>query len=345
MRVADRTTSRNYLKYLNKAKYDLAQTTQRIASGKRFTAISEDVAAGTKVLRSRMDLYKSEKQLDNVQSIKDELTSTESTLTTMNDILTDIHSSKLVKGMSESTGESGRIAIANEIKALKEQVLSLANTKYGKKFIFGGSNASYVAPFKANAAGELSYNGINVDDILQNADGSFYYVDNSGGTPVNTPIPQDDDVFMDIGLGIRMQGNDTDGESAFKISYSGLQILGFGKDENGNSNNIYGVLNEIESALRSGDMEKLGELDTQIVKLSDKFLGNITEIGAKTSYLDVMETRLTNETDAYKSRIDRLMGTDDAEEASTQTMNDYVLKAVLQMGANILPASLLDYLG
>lgn len=341
MRVADRTTSRNYLKYLNKAKYDIAQTTKRIASGNRFTAISEDVSAGTKVLRSRMDLYKAEKQLDNVQSINDELTTTEATLTTMNDILAEVHSTKLVKGMSESTGESGRVAIANEIKALKEQVLSLANTKYGKKFLFGGSNASFSAPFAANNAGELTYNGIKVDDIEQDTDGSFFYRD---ALDAKQPIPRDDDVYMDIGLGLRMQGTDTDGETAFKISYSGLQILGFGKDADGNSNNIYTVLNDIEAALRSGDMDKLGELDTQIVKLSDKFLGNITEIGAKTSYLDVMETRLTNETDAYKSRIDRLMGTDDAEEASTQTMNDYVLKAVLQMGANILPASLLDYL-
>lgn len=340
MRVADRTTSRNYLKYLNKAKYDLAATTQRIASGKRFTEISEDVSAGTKVLRTRMDLYKAEKQLDNVQSINDELTTTEATLTTMNNILTDIHSTKLVKGMSDSTGEAGRTAIADEIKALKEQVLSLANTKYSKKFIFGGSNASFSAPFSVNNAGELSYNGIKIDDIQQDANGNYFYNDGVA----DRPIPQDNDVFMDIGLGIRMQGTDTDGETAFKVSYSGLQILGFGKDADGNSNNIYTVLDEVESALRSGDMTRLGELDSQIVKLSDKFLGNITEIGAKTSYLDVMETRLTNETDAYKSRIDRLMGTDDAEEASTQTMNDYVLKAVLQMGANILPVSLLDYL-
>lgn len=340
MRVADRTTARNYLKYLNKAKNDLAKTTDRIASGKRFTSISEDVSAGTKVLRSRMDLYKSQKQLDNVESINDELTTTESTLMTINDIIGEVHSTKIVKAMSENTGEAGRLAIANEISALKDQVLSLANTKYGKKYIFGGTNASYQEPFSLDNDGKLLYNGIDVSAIQKKSDGSYFYTD--GGE--EKPIPMDSVVYTDIGLGIKMDGNDMNPNTGFKVSYSGLDILGFGVDADGNSNNIYTVLSDLEASLRNYDKDKLGSYDTKLVNLTDSYRASITDIGAKTSFLDIMKTRLENDVDGYKTRIDRLMGTDDAEEATNQTMNDYVLKAVLQMGANILPRSLMDYI-
>ena len=53
MRVADSTTVRNYLGYLDQAKTNYATTNLRIASGERFSAISDDVSAGTRVLRVR----------------------------------------------------------------------------------------------------------------------------------------------------------------------------------------------------------------------------------------------------------------------------------------------------
>ena len=64
MRVADKTRQRNYLKYLNKARNDYAETNMKIASGNRFIKLSEDVSAGTRLLNSRVELFKSEKSDD-----------------------------------------------------------------------------------------------------------------------------------------------------------------------------------------------------------------------------------------------------------------------------------------
>jgi hypothetical protein len=57
-----------------------------------------------------------------------------------------------------------------------------------------------------------------------------------------------------------------------------------------------------------------------------------------------MEINLTATIDNYEEKIYNLMGTKDAEEATNQMMNDYVLKAVLQMGSKILPMSLMDFI-
>lgn len=327
------------MKYLNKAKNNYAKTNEQVASGNRFEKMSEDVSAGTRVMRTRMDLYKSQKHLDNVKSVNDEMAVAEDTMMSMQDLLNNAHA-LVVKASSEDKGASGQEAIANEIKALKEQMLYLANSKAGKRFMFGGSNASLKAPFAVGDDGKLTYNGINMDSIQKDDLGYFYEKDG-----VRQNIPMDEEVYLDVGLGLRMQGSNIDGTTGMKISFSGLEIMGFGVNaETGLSNNLYNILDDIEKNLRTFDSTTLGKLDTQLTQRTTAFTGNLTDIGAKTKFLDNMQERLQSNVDSYKVRIDNLMGVDDKEAAMNLTMNDYVLKAVLQMGARVLPTSLMDFL-
>ena len=113
MRVADKTTQRNYLKYLNNARNDYAETNMKIASGNRFIKLSDDVSAGTRMLNSRVELFKSEKQLSNVQAINSEFKAVEDSMMSMNDVLNEIIGTKLEKAATETTGEAGRATIAS----------------------------------------------------------------------------------------------------------------------------------------------------------------------------------------------------------------------------------------
>ncbi len=340
MRVSDRSSARNYLKYLNNAKGAYAKTLGQIESGNRFEQMSEDISAGTRVLRTRADLYKANKQLDNVTSISDEMSMAEDSMTSIQDILTRVHE-LAVKGATDSQGEAGRTTIANEIKNIKGQLLTFSNTKYGQKYIFGGSNSSLTSPFAVNTNGNLTYNGIDVNDIMQDTNG-YYYNDTNGN---RQNIPANEDIFLDVGLGIRMKGSQVDKDTAFQISFSGIDVLGFGKDAStGLPNNIYNILNELEKGLRSNDSAAVGKCDTHLTSMTDKFRANLTDIGAKTNFLENMETRLKKTVDTYTKRISNLMGINDAQASMEQSMNEYVLKAVLQMGSNVLPVSLMDFL-
>ena len=352
MRVADRSTSRNFLKYLDTAKTNWADTNERIASGNRFTRISDDVSAGTRALRIRGDMAKAEEHYDNVKTINEELTSTENAMTSISDIINKVHSQKVVKALNDPTGASGRNAIANEVRSMKEELLQFANSKYYNRYVLGGSSAA-TAPFTLDeGTGELKYNGVKVNDIQKDDDGYFYLTDPADAT-TRKEIPMDGDIFVDIGLGIKVTQDTTNAskfntikDTAMKISYSGLDILGFGKDTDGMPNNLFNLVNDIEKAIRQDplDSEKLGALDARLVEQTQIFTANLTDIGAKTSFLDTIQNRLEDEIDAYQSQVSNIMGVNDAEEATKQTMNDYVLKAVLSMGAKIIPVSLMDYL-
>ena len=340
MRVADKTTQRNYLKYLNNARNDYAETNMKIASGNRFIKLSDDVSAGTRMLNSRVELFKSEKQLSNVQAINSEFKAVEDSMMSMNDVLNEIIGTKLVKAVTETTGEAGRVTIASEIKSMKEELIQFANMKFATKYPFGGSTAK-VAPFSLSDDGKLLYNGIDVDSVQQRADGTRYYVDANG---VEQDIAMDNPLYLDIGLGVRVDGDSFNSVSGFEASFSGIQVLGFGTTDDGMPNNIINILTEIEDKLVNYNPDELKKLQGHLTDRVDVFRTNVTDIGAKTNFLDTMETRLTNQVDNYKFRIDELVGINDAEEATQQSMNDYILKAVIQMGSKILPVSLWDYL-
>ena len=363
MRVADRTVARNYLKYFHKAQTKYMETNQRIASGNRFTKLSDDVSAGARVLRSRMDKYKAEKQLENAKEANDELRIAEDALMSINTLLTIIHENKVVRAENDPSGDEGRKVYAQEIRAFMDEIVQHMNVKYGNKFSFGGTNA-FIAPITVDAnTGKLLYNGIDVDKVSVHPDSGKYVYDNGAdyemeddgfGTMVirldengkripTTLVPMDKELYFDVDLGIKMVRSDVVPPTAFKVSYSGLEVFGFGVDDNGVSNNIYNVLYEIQKNIDDFDREELEKWDMKLAGLMEVFRRNLTDIGVKTHYLWDTEKRLEDKIDQHTEKINDLMGVDDAEEATNQMMNDYVLKAILQMGSRILPLSLMDF--
>lgn len=341
MRVADSTTQRNYLSYLDQAKTNYATTNLRISSGERFTTISDDVSAGTRVLRVRADKNKAEEYYSTVKSVNEQLSVTEDSITSINTALQNIHT-KILKAENDTTGSSGRTTLANEVSSLKSEVLSYLNTKYNNSYVLGGS-ASATAPFTVDSqSGALKYNGIEVSKIsYDSTSGNYTYVDDAGTTQT---VPMNSDVYADIGLGLKMTDSTVQSDTAFKISYSGLEVVGVNtKGTSDTTNNLYDLLSSIETAMRNNDTTTLGTLDTELTSKKDSFSALITDVGTKTSYLDSIESGLETKIDSYTSQISDLMGIDDAKEATNQTLNDYVLKAVLSMGSKILPLSLMDY--
>ena len=374
MRVADRAVARNYLKYLHKSQAKYSETNKRLASGNRFTKLSDDVSAGSRVLRSRMDRYKAEKQLDNTKEAADELTIAEDALTSINTLIMYIHEQKVVKALNDPTSEEGRKILAQEIQAMMDEIVQHANAKYGNKYSFGGTN-SYTAPFTIGANGKMLYNGIPMDEIREELDDAGHktgrYVYYTGGfemeadgvtpkldadgnpIPAEAVVPLDKEIYFDTALGVKINIQEkTPGVpfpeflsgTAFKISYSGPEVFGFGVDEKGLSNNIYNVLAEVKKYVEDFDRPSLEKWHTKLGSLLSSFRSRLTDIGVKTNFLNDNVKRLEDVIDNHTAKIYDLMGVDDAEEATNQMMNDYVLKAILQLGSRVLPLSLMDFI-
>lgn len=561
MRVTNRASTRNYLRYVNKGLSDQAGVQERVASGNRFEKVSDDVSSGIQAMKARTQQYKMEKQIGNIEDINNVLVAAEDSMQSIDDHLKDIHA-RFLRAMND-TNQNNRNIFATEIKALKEEIFQLANSSYNGQFLFSGSN-NYDAPFSVDKeTGHLVYNGIGVptDKIFQREDGTYYYetvqydkdgnpitknvpltnengdyvfegtgnpkttpenilINGNGklpdgseptkisdgvyqdkttlttyyirnpkntgtylkidtaltppdtltpganpgdlatinGNPVvergsgiyeaedgtmyveypagggnfyaaaskastettgatctlgttdpltmtdangkqvevtktgtdpdtyetaegtlfvqnewgtgfkqvqNTPDPDDptknlqqnvpaykdvplnDQIYLDVGLGIVMNGSTVDPQTAFNVSYCGPEILGFGINEkNGLSNNLYNLLNDMEAMLK--DPSKYSVDDAQafgdhLLNRMDAFRENVTDLGAKTQFLETMLERLNKGRDNLEISIGNYTGTDYVEESRHQASAAAVVNALYQLGSNIIPLSLMDF--
>lgn len=154
--------------------------------------------------------------------------------------------------------------------------------------------------------------------------------------------------YVDIGVGLGFNDdNSVNPQTALDISVSGLKFMGYGVDENGLPNNVFSLLKEITNNLKAEDfsyddvLPYINKLDSQN---TDLILGQITRIGVQSNYVTRMETRFDDTKFNANAKLGNVESCDEVEAISELTMQQYAYKVSLQMSANILQSSLLDYL-
>lgn len=385
VRVSDRSVGRNYLKALNRNLYNYSKCNERISSGVKFSRISEDVSSGVRILRAQDQLYKSEKHHECITSVASRLTAAESSLRSMDDVLKTVQEKtlKAMNGthgevdLSVIAKEVGDLSdeifqLANSTFS-DEYLFGGTNNKFAPFSTDANGRMTYngipVEDIKRDDATGKYYHMVDVQK--KNTDGNLVYTKADGtevpavGDPpiaaddplvldgtykpameeVKKDIPMDDDVYIDIGLGITFKGDSLDSRTAVKISFSGIDMMGFGKDpETGLSNNVYNILKDLQKAISSGDSEEMGKLHTQLVKQTDALRKSTVELGSRTNYLENTQNKLQEDIDGLKDIISDLGATDTKTESTNMKMAEYAWMATLSIGSKILPTSLLDFI-
>ncbi len=345
MRIAQITITRNYKNSLQSSLTTQAAIINQGSTGLAFQKLSDNVSDGTRAMRIQEERLRAEAQLSTVEAIQLEFNSVDSNMDSIESIL-QTAAEKVLKAMSEEKGEEGRMALATEIENLKDQILQFANAQFGGKYLFSGQNNAEPPFGEDPVSGKLTFNGIEVDRIYTN-NGDYVYMD--GAT--ERPVPDSGDIYMDIGLGLTMQGDEPDPRTAFEVSFNGLEIFGFGAAETGEhfgtevSNNVYDLLNQLVESVTDNDKNEIDDQYTHLVELTDNMRLSRTELGTRMNFLERTEERLTNDINNLEEMETSLISSDPAEQAIDMKMAEYVWLATLQMGSNILPTSLLDFLG
>lgn len=179
-------------------------------------------------------------------------------------------------------------------------------------------------------------------------------------TVPNTPVPYSSEIYLDTGLGLTVdRGAETavDPRTAFQVNVIGLDLAGHTGFVNGIAldngaydqqticNNIYDMISEVEKLLAPGYSEKqLDAMQMQLTKMNDTMRMSRTDVDTRANSLESMITRLKTEIDGMEKLEDSLMTADPANEAINLKDIEYSWQAVLALGSQILPSSLLDYL-
>jgi flagellin-like hook-associated protein FlgL len=163
--------SNQFLTESNEALNRVAKYQSQVDSTKRLHGIADDPQSTLLALRaknklSNLALYKS-----NISTASSYLKEAESATSALNELLQSAYDD-MVSAQGARTPEDMKI-YAENIRNLRDEVLSISNTSLGTSYIFGGYNytgktdgVSKEPPFSVDGVtGDLIYNGINLSQF------------------------------------------------------------------------------------------------------------------------------------------------------------------------------------
>jgi len=114
---------------------------RQLATGRKINLPSDNPAGLVKSLRLRTNLVEGEQYLANINEGINFMETTDAALGNLNSIMQRIRE-LAVNAANGTNDDSARRAIADEIKELTDQITIVANTSYGSKYIFAGTNVT-----------------------------------------------------------------------------------------------------------------------------------------------------------------------------------------------------------
>ena len=326
MRITENMMTAMYNRNLQRNVANLASSNLKLTSQRQYNHVSEDPAAAAKAFTVRDQIARSEEHINTVKNAVGELDTADSNIATINSILETVFEKATRAGGASS--QDNLDAIAEELGGLKEEILQTMNARYGDKFLFSGS-ANGEAPFTLDAEGNLLFNGKAVDA----------YKPDDPATHFNENKP----VYLDIGFGTYASGTNTEG-TGIRISTSGVDVLGYGTDDQGIPNNIYSLIGKIESQLKDGD--KSGAMDTltQLKKKQSNISIATSEIGTREKLLDRTKDRLESGLVNLKETQKNLEAVSVETEAVNNKSYETAWMVTLQLGSSIIPPSIFDFM-
>lgn len=175
-----------------------------------------------------------------------------------------------------------------------------------------------------------------------------------------------EEVPIDLGMGMLEDDNGklVDG-TYFNRSLPGINMLGYGVDEDGDPKNACMILMRLGQIYEncheetgsydkddsSGGSEKAKAIREEATRLIDKLkasqsfvTGNYVEVTAKASYLDQNEDRLKLQGDYLAEQRAEIEDVDLADAISQFSWDYYCYSAALKVGTQLLSQSLIDYM-
>ena len=141
MRVTNLMMVNNLKRAMNINTRNLNMYQERLSSGRRIHRPSDDPVGVINTLRYSSTIVEAEEYLNKINEAKNFLNTTDSALGNVTDI---IHRANdlTIQGINGTNSEGSREAIAKEIRELADQIAVIANTIFGSKHIFAGTNVT-----------------------------------------------------------------------------------------------------------------------------------------------------------------------------------------------------------
>ena len=138
LRVTDSNSAAATSAKINAQRGRLGVLQERLASGKRINRPSDDPMGAATVIRLRTSQAEIEGFRRNAESADQKLTAADDAFNSYEPILDRIKS-LVSRGLTDTTTQEAKNAVATEIEGLRERILNIANSRNGDEYLFGGT--------------------------------------------------------------------------------------------------------------------------------------------------------------------------------------------------------------
>lgn len=378
IRVTTNNTLWQYQNNLNKSANQLYSAMGKMMTGRNFDSYAANPAGATRAFKIYSSLNATNAQAANNQTVINKFSTAYSSLDQVIDkVYDEMANAPTLSGLNDPN-LSNLGSFAQILDEGADAIVQMLNGKYSNDYLFNGTETGE-APFEIvedNAPGAvygrvLTFRGWRVDV----PDNNETYIDPKTGQPVtdengneltNADVYQklqdmsDEALWVDIGMGFRVDENgDVVENTAYNSALSGLDIMDFGLDEDGDPKNVVSIMLQISDIFEgytmgedgaagswgdAGDREDSNRLVGKMQDAHEQLVDKWSELSGKVTYLNSNQTRLKETFDNLDVERGSIEDIDTAEAIMQLVWAQTTYNAALQVGSNVIPQSLMDYL-
>lgn len=329
MRITTQMISNRYLTDATRNLNSLQTINRQLTTGKEISRPSDNPYKVARSMQLNTDLNTNAQYKTNIKDAINWLDTTDESLNQASSCITRIRTLMVASG-NAGYGTDERKAIADEINERVAELGQILNGNFNGKYIFGGTKtASTPVSVQTNSTGNkyIVYADKDSNPIFDETGNLILPQDMADNYLKN----MDSALSTEISQGVIMDYNVTVAD-----------IMNYPTDKN---YDVMSLLSDITNNLVSADIEKvIGENLDEIDKVLSNILSLRAEVGAKQNRMESAKSK--NEDDSFNMTdiLSRNEDIDFTEKTIQYATAQTIYQACLQVSAQILPKSLLDYL-
>ncbi|SHJ53623.1 flagellar hook-associated protein FlgL [Desulfofundulus thermosubterraneus] len=314
MRVTHMLVARRTQNYIQNAMQRLARTQEQMSTGRKVLRLSDDPPALSQLLNVRAAVERNKQYMRNITDGLSYLEGADTALGTAGELLQKAME-YAIQGANGTLEPDDMAAIGEQIDKMIDELVDIANTTVGGKYIFAGTKNNQ-PPFWRD--GDKIYYRGNLERISREILDQANY-------PIDVPAVTLDDGNPDTPGGVfgeaQVSGNE------YELTGGIFQVL-------------LALRNSLKAADVSGVNDSIGALNTQL----DHILRYRVQVGARTSHFESVRSQLQDQELRLTQVLSNLEDADVARVAVDLSRQQLSYQAALAAGVRILETSLLDYL-
>jgi len=159
LRITQDVLFRNSLVYMQKGLRHVEEAQGPLLTGKRINRPSDDPFGTVRVLKLREERKSLENFSSNIQMVMGWQESSATALQSVSTLIASVKATS-VQGASSGYNQNDRDTLASQIDQQLTEAISLANSHFGGRYLFGGTNISSI-PYTYDGSSNVTYSGNN----------------------------------------------------------------------------------------------------------------------------------------------------------------------------------------